>query len=500
MPIFVTSTAAALRHGAYAIERTPPTIIKATGTGVVGMAAQFPWGPMQQVVEPAGTKELLNMFGPRGMTLTGKGYLNLVGKGYPSLRLVRVLGATAAKAEIDIPDAVPTDIITVVAKYEGAEGNSIDAIVSAASDGDANHFNLAVTVTGASGTTTDNFYNLNYSGTGTDSAPDFSDKLLCGAITKLASGRPANGTYSLAGGSDGTVDATDYVGTAGNPDNGISLFEDYPEIRHVCVDDPGDTIRAAVNAGLKAHAELMTDRVAYLNGDSGETTIANVGTDAATYSSRRVVYCDPWVYVYDDVDGSEQLVPPAAFVASVAAQVSPSTSIAWKSSEVKAMLGGIVRLETPRGNSASTNTAAGVATIVKESKGGYAIEAGVVTAYPSNPAYKNLTRTRTGDYIAISFVDSVREMVDAPNVEVNQLSLVGALTKFMDNLVRAQFSDPNHTPHVRAYEILDLASVNSESEIDSGQFTIPLNVKTSSGMEKIFLSIQFGESVTITAS
>jgi phage tail sheath protein FI len=244
----------------------------------------------------------------------------------------------------------------------------------------------------------------------------------------------------------------------------------------------------------------MTDRVAYLNGDSGETTIADVSTAAATYSSRRVVYVDPWCYIYDDTTGAEQLVPPAAFAASVAAQISPSTSIAWKASEIKAMLGGIVRLETPRRNACSTNTAGGVATIVKEQTGGYAFEAGVITAFASNPTYKNLTRTRIGDYIATSFVTSIREMVDAPNVEVNQISIVNALTKFMDNLVRAQYTDPNHTPHVREYAILDLSAMNSQDEIDSGQFTIPLNVKTSSGMEKIFLSIQFDETVTVTAS
>lgn len=500
MPIFVSSTAAARRHGAYAIERTPPITIKAAGTGVVGMVGQFPWGPTQEVVEPTGTKEMLNMFGPRGMTLTGKAYLSLVEKGFPSLRLVRVVGATAAKADATLQTGAAADVITVEAKYKGAEGNNIDCVVSDASDGDANHFNLAVTVTGASGTTTDNFYNLNYSGTGADSTPTFTDKLLTGAITLVLAGRPANGTTSMSSGSDGTVTAADYVGTAGSPDKGLSLFEDYSEIRHVCVDDPGNTLRAAVNAGLKAHADLMTDRIAYINGDSGETTIANVGTDAANYSSRYVVYVDPWVYIYDDVDGSEQLVPPAPFAASVTAQLSPSTSPAWKATEVRAMLGGIVRLETPRGNSSSTNTDAGVCTLIKESKGGYTFEAGVLTVAPASPTLKNITRTRIGQYIATSFVDSVRELVDAPNVDVNQVLLVGALTNFMDTLVRNQNTDPNHTPHVLAYQILDLAAVNSADDIASGQFTIPLNARTSAGMEKIFLSIQFGESVSVTAS
>lgn len=497
--IFVSSEAAALRHGVYAQERTPPATIQATGTGVVGIVGQFPWGPMQQVVEPTGTKELLNMYGPRGMTLTGKGYLSLIGKGFPSLRIVRALGTTAAKATATLIETGPTSIATVTAKYEGAEGNNIDCVVSNASDGDADHFNLTVTVTGASGTTTDYFFNLNYSGTGADSTPTYTDKLLVSAITKLASGRPDNGTYSMSAGSDGTVAASDYVGTAGSPDKGLSLFEDYSEIRHVCVDDPGNTLRAAVNAGIKAHVDLMTDRIGYINGNSGVTTIASVGTDAATYASDRVVYVDPWPYIYDDVDAAEQLVPPAPFAASVCAQMSPSTSPAWKATEVKKLLGAIVRLETPRGNASSTNTTAGVMTIVKE-KSGYAFEAGVLTVAPSNPSLKRISRRRIGDYIAISFVDSVRELVDAPNVEVNQVSLVAALTKFMDTLVRNKGNDPNHTPHVIAYQILDLAGVNSADDIASGKFTIPLNVRTSAGMEKIFLSIQFGENVVINAS
>jgi hypothetical protein len=228
MPIFVTSTAAALRHGAYAIERTPPVTIKATGTGVVGIVGQFPWGPMQQVVEPVGTKEMLNMYGPRGMTLTGSGYLTLVAKAFPSLRLVRALGTTAAKAAAALQNVVPATIVTVTAKYHGASGNSIVCTVSAASDGDVNHFNLKVEVTGASGTTTDWFYNLNYSGTGADSVPDFSDKLLVSAITKSLSGRPLNASTTMSAGSDGSVAATDYVGVAGSPALGLSLFEDYP--------------------------------------------------------------------------------------------------------------------------------------------------------------------------------------------------------------------------------------------------------------------------------
>lgn len=499
MPIFVSSTTAARRHGVYAIRRTPPATIRAAGTGVVAIIAQFPWGPDQVLTTPAGTKELLDMVAPSGMTRTGSGYLSLLGKAYPTLRFVRVVGSGAAKASATLTQTGPVDVLTVEAKYKGSGGNSLSAVVDNATDGDVNHFNLTVSCTGASGTTTDVFENLNYSGTGDDSVPTFSSKLLVGAITRLAAGRPTNGTYTFSGGSDGTVTGSDYVGTAGAPDAGISLLEADNSIAHFFTDDPGDTLRAAVNAGIKAHAELMGDRIGYVCGDA-DLTSAEVVTDAANYRSEFVVYADPWVYVYDDVTGAEQLVPPTGFAASVAAQVSPSTSIAWKDPEVGEMLTGIVRLAQPRGQAAADLTDAGVCCLIEEENGGHRFEAGVVTIAPSDPSRRTLARTRMGVYIAKSFVQSVRSFVDAPNVPANWDLILGALDAFMSGLKKAQHNDPNHTPHVRDYAILDLSAVNSQSDLDNGIFTIPLNVKTSSAMEKIFLSIQYGESVTVKAS
>src|SRR6266849_5236162 len=83
-------------------------------------------------------------------------------------------------------------------------------------------------------------------------------------------------------------------------------------------------------------------------------TIAPAGMDRtwSGYRSVRTVYTDPWVYVLDDVDGTKRLVPSAPFAASVAAQLSPSTSIAWKDPEVLAMLDAIVDVEFDRGNGA----------------------------------------------------------------------------------------------------------------------------------------------------
>jgi hypothetical protein len=499
MGVFITSRSAATRHAVYAEERQSPAIIQATGTGVAGLVGQFPWGPDNEVITPTDPADRGLILAPFGMARTGSGWLATLQKGWPDLRIVRVLGSAAAKASAALLDGA-TEIVIVPARYKGTAGNSIICIVTDAADGDANHFNLEVAVSGANGTTSDLYENLNYSGVGTESPPVDVGPRLTGILVKVADGRPTNSIYTMTGGLDGTINSARYTGTAGGGDFGVALFENDLEVRSVFSDDPGNSIRVAVNAALASHATLMGDRLAVLNGDSGLATAAAVVTAAGANRSKRVVWVDPWVYVFDDTDGTERLVPPNSFAASVMAQLSPSTSPAWKDGRVGEMLQGINRLETPRGQSVSVLTTGGVMGLTKETSGGYRFEAGVLTIRPADPRSKNITRTRIGDYIATSITSSLRGSVDAPNVPLNQQSIIQAVSGFLEGMVSAVNSDPNNLPHILAFQILPLDSANPQASLDAGDFVIPVKVKTSSAMERIFLSIEYGESVTVTAS
>lgn len=496
MPLFITSSSQAKTHGVYVKERTPPSIIRPQGASVVGIAEQFPWGP-EDLTEVPDFKSFLDMFAPYGSSHIGPGYLAVAGKSWPVLRVVRVLGDDAEYASATINKTGPTAMLTLELKYKGELGNSATATIAAASDGDANHFNLTVSLDGASGTTTDKFENLNYSGTGDDSEPDFTNCLLLGSITKLVSGLPIVGTTAFTAGDDGTVAAADYVGTQGAPDKGMSLFEADSTIDFVITGDPGDTIRAAVNDGLVAHADYMTDRIAFINGDSGQT-LAEVRADVANYRSLRCCYIDVWAYMRDDVDQTERLVAPAPFAASVAASLSPSTSFAWKSSVVRSLLRNVTKLESPRGPSAGVNTDYGICTFIKEPKGGFTFESAVNTYAPINPAKRTYKRTRMGHYIGKAVVESIRESVDSPNVPLNQQDEVNAVAEFGEGLVAAKDVDPNNNPHLLWFQIDDLKAFNSQASLDSGEFTIPASAKVSSDQEKIFLSLNYGETVEAT--
>lgn len=493
MTLFVDSTAQATRHAVYAIERTPPSTIRAEGASVCAIAELFPWGPDGQVYTTTGTRDFIDTFTPGGASRTGAGYMSVIGKAWPVLKVVRILGSSAAKATAVLL-ADTTHVATVTLKYKGVLGNSVSTVTSTATDGDVNHFDLTVTLSTATGTTQDVFRNLNYSGTGADSTPSFVNCKLVGAITKNVGGVPDAATIVCTGGVDGTIDSAAYVGTPGAADHGISLFEGDKSIDFVFAGDPGNSLRAAVNAGLVAHADLMTDRMAFINGNSA-LSLASVQTDVASYRSIRACYIDNWAYQNDDVDGTERIVSPAPFAVSLAANLSPSTSFSWKSTTAQKYLSSITRLEFARGNGAYTNELAGICTLQREDNGGFTFEAAVVTDAPISPAKRKYKRTRMGHYMAKAVVASLRESVDSPNVAFNQQDEVNAITDFLDGLKRNATTDPNKLPHIVDFAMRPLGDFNSALSLANDEFTIPADIQISSDQARIFLSLNFGETV-----
>ena len=124
----------------------------------------------------------------------------------------------------------------------------------------------------------------------------------------------------------------------------------------------------------------------------------------------------------------------------------------------------------------------------------------MTTVAPSDPSKKNLTRTRMGIYIASALMKAMRPFTDAPNVAANHVPMRGMTINFLEDLKKAASNDPNHMPHVEDYAILDESLFNSASEKAAGDYTLPIDVKVSSAQERIFLSIQHGESVVVKAA
>ena len=482
------------RHGAYCLNVRGTPVFTPKGTGVAAIVAQFPWGPSEQLISPAGTKDRLDMFCPAGMDHLSTGYLAISNKAWPTLKVVRACASTAATATCLLVDGATT-IVTVAAKYPGSAINTVGTcVVSDASDGNVNHFNLLVSVTGDSGSTTDVFKNLDATAS-TMTVSELGQALLVGGFTVTNTGRPDNGTYTFSGGTSPAVASADYVGTAGTGNRGLALLENDKTINHVFVDDCGNSLRSAVNAGVQAHAILMGDRIGYINGNSGQTA-ANVLLDKANYTNSHVVYVDPWVYVLDDVTGAKHLVPGSPFAASVASQLVTSTAISWKGSEVRSMLSGIVGVEYNRGDATGDNTENGICTVIQEGDGGFTFEADVTCAYPIDPTEGYLTDVRFKILVAKTFVENTRESIDAPLVGPVTQPILDALSGMMDTFVaNSKNTDAVHLDQCKDYAISDLHAENSAADLAAGRFTIPLQIQESSSLRWLFLALQAGEAV-----
>lgn len=497
MALFISSASQASTHGVFAVESSPPATIVASNTGVAVAVGQFPWGPAEKLTYPGSMGQFFQTFAPAGMSRIGSAHLSVIRKGWPQLGAVRTEGSTSVTSTATISTSGAVVVLNVTAAYPGASGNSIILTIGAADDANSNHFNFTVSVSGASGTTTEIYRNLNVSGTGANVLPVLTNSVLLSAVTSPANGVPAAGNTTMASGTDAAITSTLYVGTPGGSDNGFALLESDNTINHVFTDDPGNSIRSAVNAGLFAHVELVTDRVGYVNGPIGQSA-ASAQTDVANYRSTRICYVDPWAYINDDTDGTMRLVPSSCWAASVASQVPPSVSIAWKADFISGMMAGLIQAEFDRGANRGQNTAAGITTLIKRATGGSAFEAGKNASLTAGQT--NLTRTRMGQYIARSTVQSWQPYVDAPNVPFYQQDLVNSLAVFLAQLKTNATVNPAFLPYIVDYAIQPTGSSNTNANIAAGNFTVATQVQTGSSMERIFLQMQYGETVTIQAA
>lgn len=497
MPLFITSPTN--RHGVFARSVNPPAQARRSSNGVVGIAGQFPWGPKDTLVTITNPADLYRTFAPPGFTQTGSAMTGLSNFGFPTLKVVRVLGTASAAATANVAKVGPVTILTWTAKYHGLAGNSMTVTAAAASDGDANHANYTVTMTNAFGTTSEVYRNINVSGVGTQLLPDVTNSALIATVTTPATGIPILGSNAFSGGADGTIDAAAYSGTAGTGNKGIALLESDPLIRHIMTDDPGNTLRAGCNAALKTQAETLGDRVAHISYNSGTLAVATVQADALTYVSENVVYSDVWANVYD-MTRVLSLIPPHFASACLASNLSPSTPFSWRDNTARKFLGGIQSLEFSRASDAGNNTDLGICTLIPYAGGGFAFESSVVTINRTTPSKGDCTRTQMLVYIAYAALAGLQAYVDAPNVKVNQDDATAVVDGILSGLKSEALQNPNNKPFIVDYQIIPRATMNSQADIDAGVFSIGSNVKFASGMGQIIYQIQGGKTVNISVS
>lgn len=216
-----TTDFSSLAAGVFITEIPPPAVVvgaQQTRSLIVGECVK---GPVDKAVEIRSPTQLSNIFGARdivtGGPFAGHVWRALLNKLSGVLTIVRAAAADAVAATVNLLDTA-TPVVRVDAANVGSWGNGVSATVSDATDGVADHFDMTVSwranETGAGGQT-QRFTNLDVSATGNNNLAvrvPTGDSVLV-VVSKLADGRPDNGTFPLLTGSDGTITDTDFTAT-----------------------------------------------------------------------------------------------------------------------------------------------------------------------------------------------------------------------------------------------------------------------------------------------
>ena len=129
--------------------------------------------------------------------------------------------------------------------------------------------------------------------------------------------RPADGTISLTGGSDGNpIKGSDYEGITKdtNLDTGLEALNKISEISLICA--PDENKYKGLSDLLISHCEKRKDCFAVLQADLSAGLDINPPTPRSKYAA---FYC-PWIQIIDPVSNMPKFVPPGGHIAGIYAR------------------------------------------------------------------------------------------------------------------------------------------------------------------------------------
>lgn len=501
MPLFISDRSQASYAGVFAIETPPPPVVAGAASGYIGLVGQFAWGPDNVIVQPTSGADFWNMYEPPGSPRSSTGCRALLAAKQFTGRIVRVLHSDAVAASDSLACTGGAAVST--AKYKGTLGNSISRQIRAAASGDATKRDFVFTLTDPySGSTVETFYDVPLPTGGVAVSVDCSASLLLASlvIAGTVTAWPANGTTNLASGSNGTAaTATDYTGTQGSADKGVALFETQTDVRVVCHDDCGDSIRDAVNVAFIAHAQYMTDRQAVVDLPySAASWTAVKAALTGSYVTDWAIVLGAWAQVYDGT-GALVTAPWSVLVACALVNLKVNQSHAWwddtATNFYTKVQGVVANFSFASPQVRKEALALGILLPIKRPSGRWALQHDRTTSQTSGKKFS--VRRRSTNYFALSLTSAFDSWTNGPNTLENQ-RLASVLT---DDFLKRQWGDgliQTNTDGTPAYS-LSIAAVNTAASMAAGEFAIGCAIQTPGVMEKIFFLLNVGETVTVTA-
>lgn len=303
----------------------------------IGLVGLFPFGPKNVAKEVTSLAEAVQQFCPQyvaGATGIPSLYGIYAQNANAVVEIVNIEPTSAAgvKASLNLSNATPTVIAAAQAIATGPEYNQITAQVSNPSDGVSTHWKLTlVQVTTGQSEVWDNLdtnaSNNNLAAAGGPAEPGKGSKWV--NLTKSANGRPVNsGPTNLAGGTLGTAQASDYVGTVAGDGtkSGLYALDPVVDVRYILAAQMGGD--ATVQSGLQTYVAGRSVGAGLVMGILNPPS----GQDPATVSigsldSKRLGMFWPWLKSSAVPTALQNTwIAPDGFVAGLLSTLKPNRS------------------------------------------------------------------------------------------------------------------------------------------------------------------------------
>lgn len=505
-PLFTTNDADVTQlEGVYIKETDPPATVQEQSLNTVAVFGATLKGPTGKAVQITSEARFIEVFG--GGYLAGvninKVWTSILNKGFSSLYVARVFAPAAVKASFTLESAAGgagTQVLRIDASSVGTWGNSLKWRVRTATDAVSSHFDLDIkdTITGKTWIY-QNIDIVNGDNTagiiGTDDGRPVD-------LAKLASTRPSNSTGGVDGadtdgftflgqvvagyvsvpGTDGSIADGDYFGTG----KGLNLVS---TLKGVAIVYPAEYMSSTLKAAMKTQAAASSDRL-FLIGANDQTVIASAAVaDVPTYRSDRLIYCYNHVYTIDPFTGTEVLVRPESWMATIMANTDVDIHVGEE--DTKRFLAGITRLfneSLERADYVSLR-AAGISAMEID-LGSPVFVSGVTTDL--TPGKTEIARRRMADFLQLSAAFALRFHVKKKNTEARRTAIAATLKGWLSGLKQ-------QGRVVESYNI-DMDILNTPTDRDNGIQRILMQVDLVPHMLSVVLTTEIGTGVTVVTN
>lgn len=430
-PQNITSEAQLGAENTYLLEKDPPALVQGVLSNNVGIVGECVRGPADKIVKIGDPGRFAAVFGGRdyggGGGVVSDVWQFVLKRTFGDLYVVRAVASDATTAEADFL-ATATPIVNIAASSPGVWGNSITVTIGAATDGDANHWNLTVNWLTDSIT----YENLDTTA-GNDNlvltiGDDDSNLVV---VTKLADGRPDNAVDQALDdtiASDGTIADTDFTAAG----KGIPLLAAKKEANIVCVAGRMNaTIKSAMNTEASAAGP---GKLFLVDPDSENVTQATYETEVNGFTaSDRLIACFNHTRLYDPNTGGKLWQQPSALMASVLSQFEANVHPGVEDDAVVALASGTIELANEMSEADYKSARENRISAIERVALGYVFRSGVTTL----PGTKGeITARRQKDFLILSAADRVAKDVKRPNSQENRDVRAAAIGAFLETLAR----------------------------------------------------------------